>query len=214
VTSFLVSFRPLVNRRAGRIAAERFGLPPFIDGSCRREPDFESAFPSISALCRGANFAPRLHRDNTAVYITTKGRWLGHREPHWRLVAVLRVRERFESHLDAAHWYREQGLPLPSNCWVPENAPIAYERTVQDSPRETWDRGYRVRARRFPVFLATDAVFLELWQPPIVTPDLMFDVLGRVPNTLTPPVIPDAAVTRFLEYANRAPEFGVEDVVR
>jgi hypothetical protein len=71
-----------------------------------------------------------------------------------------------------------------------------------------------VRARRFPVFLATDALFLELSQPPIVTPDLMVDILGRVPNTLTPPVIPDGAAMRFLEYANRAPEFGVEDVVR
>jgi hypothetical protein len=160
VTSFLVSFRPLVNRRAGRDAAARFGLPPFIDGSCRREPDFESAFPSISALCRGANFAPRLHKDDTAVHITTKGRWLGYSEPHWQLVAVLRVRERFESHDDAADWYREQGLPLPSNCWVEGNPPIPYERTVQDSPWETWDRGYRVRARRFPVFLATEALFL------------------------------------------------------
>jgi hypothetical protein len=61
---------------------------------------------------------------------------------------------------------------------VPENPPIPYERTVQASPWETWDRGYRVPDRRFPVFLATDAVFLELWQPPIVSPDLMVDIVG------------------------------------
>jgi hypothetical protein len=180
----------------------RFRLPPFIDGSCRREPDFESAFPSISALCRGANFAPRLQRNDTAVYITTKGRWLGYPEPHWRLVAVLRARERFESHEDAARWYRDQGLPLPSNCWVDGNSPIPYERTVQDSPRETWDRGYRVRARRWPIFLATDALFLELWQPPIVTEARMVEIFGRIPTTLTPPAIPNAAVARLLEYAN------------
>jgi hypothetical protein len=26
-------YRPLIHRRAGRVAAERFGLPPFLDGS-------------------------------------------------------------------------------------------------------------------------------------------------------------------------------------
>jgi hypothetical protein len=199
LSSFLVSYRPLIKRRAGRVAAGQFGLPPFIDGSCRREPDFESVFPSISALCRGSNFAPRLHVGDTAVYLTTKGRWLGHAEPHWRLVAVLRVCERFEKHEEAADWYRGQGLSLPSNCWVPENPPIPYEQTVQDSPWETWDRGYRVRARRFPVFLVTQPLFLELWQPPIVTVEAMKAAFGRVPNTLTPPTIHDLAVQQLLE---------------
>ena len=187
--------------RAGRDAAARFGLPPFIDGSCRREPDFESPVPSISALCRGRNFASRLQIGDTAVYITTKGRWLGHPEPHWRLVAALRVRERFESHHEAARWYQAQGLPLPSNCWVEGNPPIPYERTVQDSPWETWDRGYRARARRFPVFLATEALFRELFQPPILTANAMVDIFGRVPLTRNPPRIPDEAVRRLLDLA-------------
>ena len=82
--------------------------------------------------------------------------------------------------------------------------PIPYDRTAQDSPQETWDRGYRARARRFPVFLATEALFLELWQPPIVTDDLMVEILGRIPSTRTPPAIPDAAVTRLLEHAKDA----------
>jgi hypothetical protein len=50
VAWFYNSFRPLLNTREGRAAIERFGLPPFIDGSCRREPDFQSEFPSISGL--------------------------------------------------------------------------------------------------------------------------------------------------------------------
>jgi hypothetical protein len=199
VTSFLVTFRPLVNRKAGRVAAERFGLPPFIDGSCRREPDLESPVPSISALCRGRNFAPRLHVGDTTVYLATKSSWGGHAERHWRLVAVLRVRERFENHALAAAWYQAQGLALPSNCWVEGNPPIPYERTVQDSPSETWDRAYRARARRCPIFLTTDPIFLELWQPPIVTVETMTAAFGRVPSTLTPPALPDQDVQRLLE---------------
>lgn len=199
MASFLVTFRPLVNRKAGRVAAKQFGLPPFIDGSCRREPDFESKHPSISALCRGKNFAPRLGVGDTAVYLTTKSRWGGHPETHWRLVAVLSVVARFGSHEEGAEWYRSRGLPLPSNCWVKENPPIPYERTVQDSPWETWDRAYRARARRCPVFLATDPLFCELWQPPIVTVEMMEQAFGRVPNTLTPPSVPDQAVRCLME---------------
>jgi hypothetical protein len=97
------------NTPNGREAVKRFALPPFVDGSCRREPDFESEFPSISGLCRKAKFAPRLHVGDTAIYVTTKGGW------GRRLVAVLRVRERFDSHAEAAEWYRELGLALPGN---------------------------------------------------------------------------------------------------
>lgn len=75
MSAYLVSYRPLVNRPAGVIAATRHGISPFVDGSCRREPDFQSEFPSISALCRGRNFAPRLRVGDTAAYITIKGRW-------------------------------------------------------------------------------------------------------------------------------------------
>ncbi len=56
----------------------------------------------------------------------------------------------------AAEWYRDLGLPLPSNCWVEGNPPIPFEQIVQDSPVETWDQDYRARARRYPVFLAAD----------------------------------------------------------
>lgn len=70
--AFLVAYRPLIHRRAGRVAAEQFHLPPFLDGSCRREPDLESAFPSISALCRGRNFAPRLRVGDLAAYLAAK----------------------------------------------------------------------------------------------------------------------------------------------
>lgn len=192
VAWFYNSFRPLLNTSAGRSAVHRFGLPPFIDGSCRREPDFELALPSISGLCRKDKFAPRLHVGDTAIYVTTKGSW------GRRLVAVLRVRERFETHDEAARWYRELGLPLPSNCWVDGNPPIPYEQTVQDSPERSWDIDYRRRSRTYPTFLATDPLFRELDNPPGVT-DAMLIEFDRIPGTQNPPRVPQDQAHRLLD---------------
>src|SRR5437879_479234 len=57
---FLATYHPLAQTSCGRQAIREHALLPFIDGSCRREPDFESRFPSITATCRGRNCAPRL----------------------------------------------------------------------------------------------------------------------------------------------------------
>jgi hypothetical protein len=56
---FPTSFRPISLTAAGRRAVRERGYAPFIDGSCRREPDFEARFPAITALCR-PTFAPRV----------------------------------------------------------------------------------------------------------------------------------------------------------
>ena len=88
---FLATYRPLIQSASGRAAVRKHALSPFIDGSCRREPDFESAFPSITAMCRAGNFAPRLQIGDRIAYLTVKGKYLGHHEPGWRLVAVLRA---------------------------------------------------------------------------------------------------------------------------
>jgi hypothetical protein len=69
---FLATFHPLIRTSRGRKAVQEYRLPPFIDGSCRREPDFESPFPSITAICRAGNFAPRLRVDDQVVYLTVK----------------------------------------------------------------------------------------------------------------------------------------------
>jgi len=52
MTSFLATYRPISASWRGRNAVTRYGIPPYVDASCRREPDFESPLPSISALCR------------------------------------------------------------------------------------------------------------------------------------------------------------------
>ena len=60
IMPYLVTYRPLVGNGRGKAAIKQYGLAPYVDDSCRREPDFEAAFPSISGLCRSTRFAPRL----------------------------------------------------------------------------------------------------------------------------------------------------------
>jgi hypothetical protein len=133
---FLATYRPLIRNHAGREAIRQHALLPFIDGSCRREPDFESRFPSITAACRAGKFAPRLGVGDRIAYLTVKGKYLGASESGWHLVAVLRVILRFESHNDAAVWYERQNQPLPNNCFVRGNPPRPFELTNGNLPKE------------------------------------------------------------------------------
>ena len=199
MTSFITTYQPLIIRRAGRNVARKFGLPPFIDGSCRREPDLEAQFPSITALCRGANFAPRLHVGDTIAYLTVKASYPGHSEAHRRLTAVLHVEKRFESHQDAAEWYRAAGMKVPSNCCVPGNKPIPFKQTVQYKDPCAWDSEYQQKARKWPVFIVSRARYLNVSQPPIVTDDMLVEVFGEVPVTRTPPRIDDEAIDKLCE---------------
>lgn len=182
MTDFLCSYRPLCAGAQGDAAARRLGLPPFIDGSCRREPDFQAQFPSITALCRRRKFAPRLVPGDRVAYVTGKGCFYG--GEGWCLVALLRVIARFQSHDEAATWYRGREQPLPSNCMVSGNAAEPFERTNQKPPEDVaarvdgatepvrtirlWDAMYAQRANECGVFLACEAAFRELWQPPVL----------------------------------------------
>lgn len=199
---YLNSFRPLCHTKTGRLALERHELPPFIDASCRREPDFQSTFPSISALCRGRAFAPRLKEGDGIIYLTVKSEYPPVQFQHWRIVALLRVKRRFESHRDAASWYREQGVPLPSNCLVEGNNCLPFEMRAGPNPPDQfgdptdteqvlrkWDASYKLRMRKYGTFLACETEFLELHQPPILTREMMLEIFGRIPSTQTPPRI-------------------------
>lgn len=199
MTDYLASFRPLISTVPGRRAAQVFGLPPFIDGSCRREPDFQSPAPSITALCRAGKFAPRLVPGDRVAYVT--GRMSFGQAEGWALVALLRVHARFDSHPPAAEWYRERGYRLPNNCLVEGNPPEPFERTNGRPPVEVrerlgtlgperavrlWDATYQRRAREHGVFLATSADFLELVTPPVLRRADLLAVFGRVPGTQNP----------------------------
>jgi hypothetical protein len=215
---FLATYRPLVKSPAGREAIRQHSLLPFIDGSCRREPDFESRFPSITATCRAGKFAPRLRVGDRIAYLTVKGKYLGALEFGWHLVAVLRVIQRFESHNDAALWYGRQNQPLPSNCIVHGNPPRSLKFTNGDPPKEIkgqiaersdfnrvvrlWDMTYRQRVAKWPVFLATEAEFIELNHPPQLREVHMREIfVGRIPSTLNPPKIGCEKLERLVQLA-------------
>lgn len=187
------TYEPLVASRAGRIASEQFGIPPFVDGSIRREPDLEHRFPSISCLCRAGKFAPRLKVNDLVAYLTRK-------RSDQRLTAVLQVLHTFPSHEDAAEWYSERKLPLPANCMVPGNSPkplaqshrIVRVGTCLDDAQaiRRWDAEYRGRARAHKVFVVCKPLYRELsWDALVIKKDDFLESLGRVPGTQNPGAI-------------------------
>jgi hypothetical protein len=204
---YLCSYWPLCKTVGGRRAVLKFGLPPFVNGMSRREPDFEHALPAITASSRGRNFAPRLHPGDTVVYTTTKGRWGDVPAPHWRLVAVLEVAHRFETHAEAAAWYRAEGLPLPSNCVVDGNPPLPVPLTLHHGrPHDgAWDDVCVGRAAETGTLLACLPRLVELHAPAVVTQEALLSLFGTVPNTRTPPEISEAALDRLLTLADTRP---------
>ena len=213
MTAFLATYHPIISTSHGRTAVQTFGIAPFVDASCRREPDFESQFPAISALCRGKLFAPRLNPDDLVAYITTKGKYEAIPRHHWRLVAILRVLRRFETHIDAAAWYGAQGVPLPKNCIVEGNPPLPLEQTGgtnqfgdrndPDRVVRRWNAAYRARASECGVMLATEPVLLELQTPAVISDQDLRIFGGRMPGTQNPPRIRPEVIARLLDHATR-----------
>jgi hypothetical protein len=204
--AFLASFRPICSTRHGRAAVEAFDIPPFADGSCRREPDLEHEMPGISALCRASRFAPRLEVGDRVGFVTKRGRYVDDEDEGWKLVALLRVAHRFLSHREAATWYRREGLRLPGNCVVPENPPLPLERTLGPSGYrgcsdseviEEWDAIYQERAKAHPVFLVCTPLMVELHAPATIRTADWMQWCGKVPGTQNPPVISEALWDRL-----------------
>jgi hypothetical protein len=202
--NYLVSYHPLCSTQHGRSALLAHAhLLPFSDGSCRREPDLEAKHPSITALCRGGLFAPRLAPEDRVFYVTVKGSYFG-RPKGWALIAALEVIQKLPSHETAAAWYRNHDEPIPSNCMVPGNSPLPVAQTTglpgegarmqqawnQNAPPPAtlaeWDAHYRARARKHPEFVITrPIVACGLRTPRILVKDQfkkLFDV-QRVPGT-------------------------------
>lgn len=198
--NYLASYYPLLANGRGRIAIKEFSLPPYVDDSIRREPDLESRFPSITAICRGSRFAPRLKESDMVVYMTVKGKYAGYGEAHWRLTAILEIIKRFKSHRKAARWYERQGIELPSNCIVKGNKPLSLDETSNRDGYNTvkqWDRDYRRRVKDTPVFLVSKPIFVELYDPPVLTKQFMTKTFGKVPVTRNPPSISNQAYDRL-----------------
>jgi len=201
---YLAKYRPLNSTPEGQRAVAQFNIPPYVDGSCRREPDLECEFPSISALCRGELFAPHLKEGDEIVYITTKD-FYGEAFRHWRIVARLKVLKRFDSHPDAATWYRGQIGKVPSNCMVAGNSPLPLSHTSRGpsicapgcgsaaATLKQWNAHYQTRTDTIPVLLACKSVWKELVSPPILADRNAFKILGscervnsRLPIKISP----------------------------
>ena len=186
---YLNSYVPLVATDHGRRGRKRFGIPPFVDGSIRREPDLEHRYPSISCLCRGRNFAPRLEVGDVVAYVTNR-RNFGN-GPERRLTAVLRVWKLFDSHDAAAEWYRDRGLPLPSNCMVQGNPAKPFAQSHgRDSGAEGcsgWDAGYRRRARLWGRFVVCRVLWRNLDKTaPVVGHEHFDKAFDGVPSLQNP----------------------------
>lgn len=194
---FLNSYKPLCYSKEGRKSVKDFSFPPFIDASCRREPDFQSKYPSITALCRIEKFVSRLNVGDSVVYMAVKGTYKPETFSHWRLTSILKVLHRFKSHKEAADWYKQNALTLPSNCIVPENPCLPYEMTG-GAPKELmnipdieerlrkWDLEYKRRMRICGIFVVCQAEFLELQNPPTLTSERLYEIFGKIPGTQNP----------------------------
>lgn len=191
------TFRPMALTPLGVQRAKAANRPLFIDGSCRREPDLESKFPSITALCRTTSFAPRLNVGHNIAYCARKNAYTGKR-PFWCLVALLKVIHRFETHQEAARWYTAQGLPLPSNCMVEGNEPEPFDTTLGFPDKKTgtfvqnerylkaWDNSYWERAQKNGHFLVCETLQTKhLDDPVIITPEIVRKDYpsGKLPNS-------------------------------
>ncbi|OZC01719.1 hypothetical protein [Rubricoccus marinus] len=207
---FLCSTWPLCKTRGGREAVLKYALPPFVNGMSRREPDLEHRRPAITASSRGRNFAPRLRPGDTVLYTTTKGRWGEVRTPHWRLLGALTVEATFASHEAAAADYRARGLRLPSNLVVDGNAPLPVPLTLHHGRLHTdeWDAVCRERAQASGAVAVCAAHAVELFAPPVLTPEALMAIFGTVPNTRTPPEITEAQADRLWDLAQDPPEAG------
>ena len=199
----LNSYRPLCINEYGRDAIMRYDFPPFIDSSCRRDPDLENEYPSTTSLCRGENFAPTLSVGDIIVYMTRTGDYGTYSSGNRVLTAILEVAEIYENHFEAAQWYEQHGIRLPSNCIVPNNPPYQWDQTAGVNSKDfdnvaEWDAFYQARSRRIPVFVRTEKMYCDLFAPPILTNAMLIDVFGRVPRTQTPPTISERQFDKLL----------------
>jgi hypothetical protein len=210
---YLNTYTPLISSSFGRQVVREHQLPPLIDGSIRREPDLEHPFPGISCLCRGSRFAPRLQVGDVVGYLTRKGRYEGRSHPHWRLTALLKVCDVTSTHDEAATWYRQRGLPLPSNCLVEGNPPkplalshkLHQDRNRMDGERlaQRWDRQYAHRARKYSTYVVCQRLFHDLHlSAPFVTEAKLKAAFGRIPGTQNPGKLDFKSLSSFLKLLN------------
>jgi hypothetical protein len=159
---------------------------------------------------------PHLKEGDRVAYLTVKGKYLEDIEPGWRLVAILGVVKPFRSHDEGASWYLQRACALPANCIAAGNPPKRFEITSGNAPKdvkgrakgdpalltEYWNDAYRERIAQWPNFCATEAQFLNLVNPPQLSPERMANIFGRIPGTQSPPRIELDQMEQLLQIAS------------
>ncbi|WP_426671472.1 hypothetical protein ACPPVU_09560 [Mucilaginibacter sp. McL0603] len=203
---YFTSFYPLRCTKSGLEAVEKYSFPEYIDGSCRREPDFQNDHPCITGLCR-PGFSKKLQKGDKIIYTTNK-MGVGTR----KLVAILEVERIIEGHRDAADWYIEHDYSLPNNLMVQENKPYPLEQThkmggwnnwVDDSGSLSgWDNGYIKRSTESSI-----VAICHIWgnhkyleNPPEMTNEDLDKIFKRIPGTRTPPKLTPEEEKHFFEW--------------
>jgi hypothetical protein len=198
MSTYLTSYYPLCCTVKGRNAIQKNSdLKHYIDGSCRREPDFENEKPCITGLCR-PGFAQKLVKFDIVVYVTNK-RGLGSR----KVVAILKVIKVFDNHEETATWYRKHNKPIPNNIMVSETRPFDLDKTHQKigwntwmknaSTLEEWDNCYSERANSKFSSKVAQCKIIKIWlEVPIDLDDKDWRKISKRPLcTQNPPILKD-----------------------
>lgn len=128
----------MVFNAVGVQAVNSYNQEPYIDGSCRREPDFQNKYPSISSLCRGYRLVSRLNPNDFVVYCTVRHTYPGKYKYTRFLTAVLKVIDSFDTHTAASQSSYYSGN-LPINCMVPNNPPKPFLESCYTFPEKGGD---------------------------------------------------------------------------
>lgn len=205
---FLNSFIPLVINKQGIKASKYYKIPPFVDGSCRREPDFQNPFPAITQLCRPGKLVTRLNVGDLVIYITKLASY-GNPPAHWKFIGVLEVIDFAKNHNQAEAYYIKNQLPVSQNVICNQTTPFPFHMThgISGFPTKNlspqnvikkWNNYYIYRAKNYPKVAITRAWkdTLNLNNSPIITNAIMNNIFGRIPGTQNPPKI------SYSEWAN------------
>ena len=200
---YLTSFYPLCSTKKGKLAIKTYSeLDPYIDGSCRREPDFENPFPCITGLCR-PRFAEKLEEHDIVIYVTNK-KGVGSR----KVVAVFKVIKKINDHKSAQDWYNERKITIPNDLMLDRTSPFPLDKTHQimgwnswiDGPHnlENWENGYIKRADESKqVAVCSKEIFINLKEPIALSDKDWKKISNRALCTQNPPVLTKEEISIF-----------------
>ncbi len=211
---FLNSFTPLSVNKFGRKSSATYNIPPYIDGSCRREPDFENPKPAITQLCRPKKLVPRLSKGDLVIYITKSGRY-GTNQAHWKFVGILEVIDIVPDHNTAFAFYTQNNIAVSQNiiCNSTSAFPLDFTHGINENNKDNadandvikrWNAGYMYRAKQYPEVAITqvwnDILYLD--NPPIINHDMMNFIFGKIPGTQNPRELKDLEWQNFKNIMN------------